>query len=66
MKVQQYYYLIGKTKFQIKEELGDEFNFYPSSIWTYQIKKSWFGRKHILILFFDEDLLKKIEIKKIF
>lgn len=64
MKEQDYQYLLGKTKGQIMEEMEQEFNFYPSDIWTYTIATNWFGRKKILIIFFnDEDLVVNVLIK---
>ncbi len=67
MKEQDYQHLLGKTKGQIMEEMEQEFNFYPSDIWTYIIATNWFGRKKILIIFFnDEDLVVNVFIKNMY
>lgn len=57
-------HLIGKDKKEVLAELGQEFNFYPSEIWTYILHTSCFGRKTVLLLFFENEVLKKINIKK--
>ena len=59
-----YNHLIGKTKKEVLEELGYEFNFYPSEVWSYILHTSWYGRKTVLLLFFDNENVKKIDIKK--
>lgn len=64
MKEDRYSHLIGKNKKQVIEELGDEFNFYPSKTWTYVVKKDWIGRKYILTIFFEEEIVVKLKIKK--
>lgn len=65
MKLNEHYqYLIGKDKKEVKRELGQEYNFYPSIIWTYQIKTNWLGIKTFLVVYFQENNVKKILIKK--
>lgn len=64
MNVRQYQYLLNKDKKQVIKELGEEFNFYPADIWSYRLKKSWFGRKTILLLYFSSNRVCKVEIKK--
>ncbi|MCF2218779.1 hypothetical protein H9Q08_05635 [Chryseobacterium sp. PS-8] len=58
-----YQNLIGKSKKEILAELGDEFNFYPSTIWSYHLRKKWYFRKNILFLFFEDNILVKVLIK---
>lgn len=58
----KYQHLIGKSKIDILNELGDECNFYQSSIWTYIIKKEWFGRKKVLVISFDENTVSHVKI----
>ncbi|MDX8569364.1 hypothetical protein OZ668_15290 [Elizabethkingia sp. HX XZB] len=56
--------LLGKTKKEIIESLGEEFNYYPDNLWVYEIYRSWWGKKTVLLLNFDEEgILKKINIK---
>jgi len=57
-------HLLGKDKSEVLEELGQEFNFYPSEIWTYILHTNFFGRKTLLLLFFENDVVKIIKIKK--
>ena len=64
MKEINYNNLLSKSKKEILEVLGDEFNYYPSNLWCYFFKKDWLGRKMYLFLFFEEDSVKKIEIKR--
>ncbi len=52
--MKKYNHLIGKSKKEILDEMGNQFNHYPASTWTYQIKIDWLGRKKILVLYFDD------------
>ena len=60
----RYQYLKGKNKKQVKEELGQEFNYYHARIWSYLLKTNWLGRKTVLILHFKDDLVETVKIKK--
>ncbi len=64
MKEKDYKYLLGKNRSEIKEVLGDGFNFYHSDIWTYNIKKDWLGRWHFLYLHFSDGVVCQIKIGK--
>ncbi len=57
-----YLHLLGKTKNEILLEMGIECNHHPAPVWTYQLKRSWLGRKRILVLYFSEDLVEHFEI----
>ena len=57
-------HIIGKSKKQILNELGEEFNYYHSNLWSYCIKTNWTGRKTHLVLHFKNEAVKNIEIKK--
>ena len=49
----QYHYLKGKNKEQILEELGHQFNYCPSDIWSYVlITKGFFYYEKGIISFF--------------
>lgn len=63
MKDYDYQYLIGKNKSEIKELIGDSFNFFPMDTWSYFIKRTWFGKKKILIILFDGETAVKIFFK---
>lgn len=43
------------TKKEILNILGEEFNFYPDKVWSYVLKKSWWGRRKILFIEFDNE-----------
>lgn len=65
MKInQEYQYLLNKTKKEVKQDLGQDFNFYPSDIWWYHLKTSWLGRKTFLFIHFKDEQVFKITIKK--
>lgn len=49
--------LSGKTKKEIIALLGDEFNFYPDSIWSYVVSKKWYGRNKILYIEFENEIV---------
>ena len=58
-------HLLGKSKAELLEELGQDFNYYPSEIWTYTLHTNFFGRKILLLLFFENDVVKIIKSKNI-
>ena len=61
----QYHHLKGKSKEQILEELGHQFNYYPSNIWSYVlVTKRWFSMKKVLFLFFENDIVSRVIIQK--
>lgn len=55
MKTQDFKYLLGKSKSQIVEEMGQEYNYYPSHKWSYFLKKKWWGRSLYLIIHFNKN-----------
>lgn len=59
-------HLIGKSKLMIVNEIGQEFNYFPDSIWTYHLKDYWWGQKKMMILYFEDDVVKKVKIKRIY
>ncbi len=61
---QKYHYLLGKDRKQVMDELGDEFNFYPSEVWKYILDRNWLGGKTILILYFKDNKVVELKIKK--
>lgn len=48
-------HLIGLSKKEILQKLGDEFNFYPDKKWVYILKKYWWGKSKKLYIEFDEN-----------
>jgi hypothetical protein len=57
-----YNYLIGKSKKEILQEMGEEYNFLPADIWTYTLKKVLI-KSRVLFLFFEDDKVLNIKIK---
>lgn len=57
---------LNQTKKQILEVFGHEFNFYPFDIWTFVLKKNFFNRKTVLFIFFENEKVSKIEIRKMY
>lgn len=57
-------HLIDKDKAHVLAELGQEFNFYPSELWTYILHTNYFGRKTVLLLYFEYEIVERIKIKK--
>ncbi|MDH6250916.1 hypothetical protein M2347_000643 [Chryseobacterium sp. H1D6B] len=66
MKEDQYKYLLDKTRAQVEKEMGQEFNFYQSDVWTYLLEVKWICRKKILIVEFKNNKAVKIKIKKVY
>ncbi|HIC8646238.1 TPA: hypothetical protein ACW7X5_003515, partial [Elizabethkingia meningoseptica] len=59
-----YNHLLGKTKKEIINILGEEFNYYPDILWIYEINRTWWGKKTVLLLSFNqEETLEKINTK---
>ncbi|MGC4128925.1 MAG: hypothetical protein QM564_05050 [Bergeyella sp.] len=46
---------IGLSKKELLVRMGDDFNFYPDKVWTYVLKKYWWGHTRKLYLEFDEE-----------
>lgn len=65
-KENPYQYLIGRDKKQIVHEMGQEFNFYPNNLWTYIVDLNWFGKKTILLLFFENEKVHKVKVKNFY
>ncbi|HCA08930.1 MAG TPA: hypothetical protein DEO71_17285 [Chryseobacterium sp.] len=63
MKI-SYSELIGMTKNELLNTMGDDFNFYPDAVWIYLLDKNFLGRKTFLIVRFDQNIIVKTEIKK--
>ncbi|MEN5132555.1 hypothetical protein [Elizabethkingia anophelis] len=59
-----YNYLIGKDREEILEDLGEGFNFYPDENWFYELKKNWLGKKTVLLIHFNNNIVERIEILK--
>ncbi|HFK5512723.1 hypothetical protein BAZ12_15570 [Elizabethkingia miricola] len=51
----KYNNLVGKSKNEVIQELGEGFNYYPDNYWFYDMKKSWWGKKTTLLLIFGKD-----------
>ena len=51
----KYSELIGLSKKEVLQQLGDGFNFYPDTKWSYILKKYWYGRKKLLFIEFDHN-----------
>lgn len=66
MEKEKFNYLIGKTRNQIKKEIGDGFNYFENEIWTYELGKTWFGRKTILSITFKEEKASTLHLYKTF
>ncbi len=63
MAQHRFTHLIGKDKKQILVDFGQEFNYYPSDQWTYELKKNWLGKRKFLILVFKNDTVVSSKIK---
>jgi len=66
MNKDDFNYLIGKTRHEVKAEMGDGFNFFKHNVWTYQVGKTWLGKKIILSVLFIENEVVNITLRKTF
>lgn len=57
-------FLVGFSKKDVIRELGDGFNFYHDTVWTYELHRTWWGKKTILVLVFQNDVVHKKSIIK--
>lgn len=48
---------VGKTKEEIKDLLECESNFNHENFWYFVISKTWYGRKKILYLEFEDNIV---------
>lgn len=65
--MRNYKELIGMTKNEVLFELGDQFNFFQSDVWTYEIeRRNWWGVKVILFVFFEDEKVSYVKIKRTF
>ncbi|MCD9855162.1 hypothetical protein LUD75_10610 [Epilithonimonas sp. JDS] len=61
-KKQKYEELTGKSREEVKSELGEGFNFYHNEIWTYNLRKDWLGRWIYLHLHFKDNKVESFHI----
>ncbi|MPS72235.1 MAG: hypothetical protein E2590_03705 [Chryseobacterium sp.] len=54
--------LTGKTRDDVRKELGDGFNYYHNNVWTYNLRKDWIGRWVILYIYFKDNEVTHIKI----
>lgn len=69
MTKENYNYLIGKTRREIIKEIGDsvnDFNYFKSKTWTYEIGKTWIGKRIILSVTFTDERVSEIILFKSF
>ncbi|WP_415327032.1 hypothetical protein [Chryseobacterium sp. MMS23-Vi53] len=69
MTKENYNHLMGKTRREIMREVGDSFNnfnYFKSKTWTYEIGKTWIGKKIILSLTFTDEKVSEIILLKSF
>ncbi|KPH14786.1 hypothetical protein [Chryseobacterium sp. ERMR1:04] len=58
-------YLVGKHKNFIVDELNVITNYYLCDIWTHDLEIGRFGREMMLYLFFEDDVVVKVHIKRL-
>jgi hypothetical protein len=58
-----YNYLVGKSKKEVLQEMGQEFNFWPSDVWTYTLSRIWIIKSKVLFVYFKNDKVLEIKIK---
>jgi hypothetical protein len=63
-KKDEYQHYIGMSKQQMITEMNNQANYYMANRWEYHTSTNWLGKKTILTLFFRNDIVYKIRIKK--
>jgi hypothetical protein len=66
MKKENFNHLVGKTRGEVKTELGDGFNYFTNQIWTYEIGKTWIGKRIILSVTFKDGKVSSVEVHNTF
>lgn len=66
MKKENFKHLIGKSRHEIKKELGDGCNFFSDDTWTYELERTWIGRKTILSITFKDGKVAGVNLYKTF
>ncbi|SIP86329.1 hypothetical protein SAMN05880574_10150 [Chryseobacterium sp. RU37D] len=69
MKKEYYSHLMGKTRREIVKEIGgtfNGFNYFRSKTWTYEVGKTWLGKRIILSLTFKDERVSEIILLKSF
>ncbi|MEY8758910.1 hypothetical protein [Chryseobacterium tongliaoense] len=66
MKKENFSHLLGKDRMVIKDEIGDGFNYFINDIWTYELGKTWIGRRIILSIIFKNGIASEINVFKSF
>ncbi|ASK32642.1 hypothetical protein CEY12_01885 [Chryseobacterium sp. T16E-39] len=66
MKKQLFINLIGKTRYEVAQELGYGFNCFDNEIWIYEVGKTWIGRRVILSIKFENDKASELFLYKTF
>ncbi|MPT32484.1 MAG: hypothetical protein E2600_12650 [Chryseobacterium sp.] len=61
----QSYHLLGMTKIEVQEELGNGFNFYPADVWHYELSKTWWGIRTVHFVEFENDRVNSKYIRRI-
>ncbi|EJL69605.1 hypothetical protein [Chryseobacterium populi] len=59
-------HLLGSTRIVIKHEMGDGFNYFTNDIWTYELGKTWTGRRIILSVTFENGIAAEVKVFKSF
>ncbi|WP_156907098.1 hypothetical protein [Epilithonimonas caeni] len=57
--------LIGRSKSEILDRLGAEFNFFPSDEWSYEVERRWFYFRTILTLHFEDDVCTSVNYRTV-
>lgn len=53
MKKELFINLIGKTRYEIGQEMGYGLNRFESEVWIYEVGKTWVGKKIFLSIRFE-------------
>jgi hypothetical protein len=58
-----YKYLVEKSKKEVLLEMGEEYNFFPSDVWTYTLNRIWIIKSKVLFVYFKDNKVVNVEIK---
>ncbi|MBK1896276.1 hypothetical protein JHL15_10970 [Chryseobacterium sp. YIM B02567] len=63
---EKFKHLLGKTREEIAQEIGDGFNYPENEVWTYEVGRTWIGRRIILSITFKGKKAAEIAFFKSF
>jgi hypothetical protein len=66
MKKEKFNHLLGKSRCEVIKEIGDGFNYFTNTVWTYEVGKTWIGKRIILSIKFKDEKASEVSLSTSF